>query len=403
MIPSTRSSVSAAAVSSVAAVDRDLSTHPEFGDSALITARVLARYEFGLELFAERLPRIAHLVPAIAAWDAESRRELFRDTALQLALEMAFDRLESGTLGPPDPLEELLPRVVASFSARPARGFSESQLSATARLEPFGIWVGRFDTATADPLLATLQANFRRAFLDRGLRSQCKTPDEAILGKLERACALLGAVLPGVGASALGHIAGIGILEADKEEGVLLSASGGDPIPSTMVIAPAQLENPWDAAGHLLHEGLHLKLFDVARSHALLADPDVEVDIPWRAVPFSLVRALFSFHVYVHMVFFKAAVDWTGPAFYARFGDPWAYTTRMQAMSVAKNRADDQFGRSLDRARHIGARLQGPWAGHLTEEGRGLVRWLIDCVERLVPELNPSRRPAEGQGHAARA
>ncbi|MCY1046186.1 hypothetical protein OV208_33050 [Corallococcus sp. bb12-1] len=38
------------------AADRALIAQPSFGDSPRILAKVLTRYRFGLELFAERLP-----------------------------------------------------------------------------------------------------------------------------------------------------------------------------------------------------------------------------------------------------------------------------------------------------------------------------------------------------------
>ena len=243
--------------------------------------------------------------------------------------------------------------------------------------------MGQLDQAD-DPRLQALRAN-QAASLPSTSRCLAATPE--LLAQLDRACSLLAAVLPRLGRTVLRHIAAIGVIETRLEEGSLLSASGGDVAPSTMVVSPRQLENPWDAAGHLLHEGLHLKLFDVARAHTFLRDPDVLVDIPWRKVQFTLARVVFSFHVYVHMLVFKAAVDTVGARCFEAFGEPRAVETRAQPMSVVRNDDTARFGRSIDRTRFLHERLTGPWSAHLSPDGARLVDWLVSCVERIEPEV----------------
>lgn len=135
-----------------------------------------------------------------------------------------------------------------------------------------------------------------------------------------------------------------------------------------------------------MHEGLHLKLFDVVRSHSLIRE-ERSVVIPWRAVRFTLVRALFSFHVYTHMLLFKAATEAADPAVFQRFGEPGSYQSRAHAMSVAKTDQTANYGRSLDRARFLRDKLQGEWSAGLTEEGQSLVEWLTTSLDGIEPTL----------------
>ncbi|WP_394840886.1 HEXXH motif-containing putative peptide modification protein [Pendulispora brunnea] len=381
-------SESRASLDDLAQAERALSTHAEFGDSIQIETRVLARYRFGLEVLAEYLPSLRDSVERVNDAPDEWARHFLYDPGLRLAIENALAMLERKSLRSPDLLEAWLPAAWNAIERDPDRTYSESAFapSGSVRVGPGKwSWVAPFDQ-TSDPLLQPLRRNLEAAL---PTTSTCLATSPWIIQRLDTACSLLGAVLPQLGASTLRHIAAISVIETKAEEGNLLSASGGDVAPSTMVVSPRQLENPWDAAGHLLHEGLHLKLFDVARSHALLRDPDERVEIPWRQVPFTLSRVVFSFHVYVHMLLFKAAVERRGARYFHIYGEPRAHDTRAQAMSVVRNDESARFGRAIDRTRFLYERLSGPWSSHLTRDGLRLVEWLTSSVERIEGSLRP--------------
>lgn len=368
----------------VAAADRGLSQHPDFGDSRRILAKVYARYRFGAELFAERLPGVAAVLPALNRMSDAELRSLFFDPLLRLAAEDAFTALETASLESPHPLESLLPEAIAGLPA----GLCESHMAAHWRLdsqERHWMWS---IAGSADAYAAQLQAAFDGIFAAKPEnRGRLLNPDADAQAKVQDAMALLSMLLPNCGAAALRHIGAVALLDAQLEGGIVLSAAGGDLTPSTVFISLEQLGNPWDIAGCLLHEGLHMKLFDAARSVSLALAPAETVQVPWRNVRWSIVRAIFAYHVYVHLSLFKAAAVCADRRCFDLFGDPSAYVIRPHAMSVVNNDSAAQYGRSIDRARYLGRMLEGPWSHLLSPGGKDFVRWLkssLDPVDEAV-------------------
>lgn len=362
----------------VAAADRALAAHPGFGDSGRILAKVYARYRFGTELFAQHLPQVAALQPRIEAMSDADVRRIFFDPLLRLAAEDAFSELESGQLAAPHRLETLLAQAVAALPS----GLCESHMLQRwplQSLEPHWMWS---IAGSDDPYAAQLQAAFDRIFADNPAnRGALLNPDAAAQKKVQDSMALLSLLLPNSGPAALRHVGAIALLEAQLEGGIVLSAAGGDLTPSTVFVSLDQLGNPWDIAGCLLHEGLHMKLFDAARSVSLAKAPDATIQVPWRNVRWSIVRAIFAYHVYVHLSLFKAAALVADPRCYELYGDPAAYVSRAHAMSVVHNDTAHQYGRSIDRARYLGEMLEGEWAHLLSPGGVELVRWLRGSLE----------------------
>jgi hypothetical protein len=360
----------------IRAADRAFVDHPEFGDSDRIRRRALARYQFGLELFADRLTGLRAAAAELAPDGAPLAEAVFREPVVRMLMEEAFDRLEAGTLASPDDLESLIPQLVADPGARLRHPMTVGPLA--------DIWVWSAEPSP-DPLVRRLQERTTE-LSDRGAAGLNRvTPERAMLDRIDRAFELLSALLPHVGPSAIEHIASVCVVGAQAESGTLLSASGGDELPSTIFIAPEQLDNLWDAAGHLLHEGLHLKLFDVVRSGALVSvGEDVQVEIPWRHIRWTIPRVVFSFHVYVHMVLFKAAADRLGQPLHQRFGEPRGNVRRGHAMSVVKPLDSGPYASGVARAEFLGAQLEGEWSEYLTDDGRAFTRWLLDIMSTLT-------------------
>ncbi|NVJ00163.1 hypothetical protein HV824_18815 [Myxococcus sp. AM009] len=356
----------------VQAADRALSSHPSFGDSPRILAKVLTRYRFGVELFAERLPALPRAVAAVEALsDAEARRVFF-DPLVRLTLEQAFSDLEAGRLTSPHPVEEMLPGALEALPL----GLCESRMPSRWQVGsavPKWLW----DVAQpTDAYSRALHAAFDGVF---GAKSKSGgtllSPQAKAQRTLNDSIELLSLLLPHSGASALTHVEAIALLSAKLEGGTVLSAAGGDLTPSTIFLALEELGNPWDIAGCLLHEGLHMKLFDATRSVALIAKPEETVQVPWRDIRWTSVRAVFSYHVYVHLALFKAAALTADRALTERFGDPSSYVSRPHATSVVNNDGASPYGRSVDRARFLGEMLLTEWAHLLTPQGRDFVRW----------------------------
>jgi hypothetical protein len=367
----------------VRGADRVLSEHPTFGDSSRILAKVLARYRFGAGLFAEHLPPLARAAQLIEGLgDAEARR-VFLDPLVRLALEAGFSDLEAGRLFSPHRLEDILPEALDALPL----GLCEARMPTRWRVEseePKWMWdvVG-----PASPHARALHSAFDQLFASgAGNRGSLLTPDADAQHRVEEAVALLAELLPHAGAAALRHVDAIALLSARPEGGTCLSA-GGDLTTSTVFLALEDLGNPWDIAGCLLSEGLHMKLFDAAGSVPLARRPAEMIRVPWRDVRWSIVRAVFAYHSYVHLSLFKAAALRAAPDVVERFGDPMRYATRPHAMSVVRNDEAARHGRSIDRARHLGARLRGAWSDLLTAEGKELVRWLGSSLAPVDREV----------------
>jgi hypothetical protein len=81
----------------------------------------------------------------------------------------------------------------------------------------------------------------------------------------------------------------LGLMRVRGSEGRQLSAAGGDLVPGTVVVDPTELADPWTAASTLLHEALHLRLFDISRVHSLVVRPG-RAPIPWRRGSWEIRR-----------------------------------------------------------------------------------------------------------------
>ncbi|HEY0638460.1 MAG TPA: HEXXH motif-containing putative peptide modification protein, partial [Pseudonocardiaceae bacterium] len=347
-------------------VERALAGHQDFGRSGPIARRVVARYEFLVDLLVARLPGLAAPAAELRADRDRWERLVLADPVVKRTLEDAVVRLELD-----EPIDEL-PRVFALAAGRPA---ARPDLPPTRAEEADGagdgIWVPRM-RAGSGPLTDRMDAAFRGEFLTYDDKSgTVYAGDPATARRLEPAAELLRELLPVLGPDVLGHVAAVVLVDAAGPRGRLLSASGGDGLPGVVALAPSQLADPWDTAGRLLHEGLHLKLFDVMRCFSLVADPSASATMPWRDVPWDLQRVLAAFHVYSHMVLYGTAVRRHRGRLADRFGEPGE-----RAAVSHSTGGRPGFDDAAARARHLGEELAGPLARYLTPDGRRLVRWL---------------------------
>ncbi|NEA34327.1 HEXXH motif-containing putative peptide modification protein [Streptomyces sp. SID13031] len=222
---------------------------------------------------------------------------------------------------------------------------------------------------------------FDSAFPGPGLSLPVE-PSVDQLAALSGAADLLTALLPDIGRGVLRHVGLIGLTRNDSPEGPLHSVSGGDTFPATVFLAPEKLTNPWDAAGAILHEGLHLALFEIIRCGAMyrfqVPVQEPVVLIPWRVQPWSLMRVLFALHVYVHMVLFNQVAQTAALDLRERFGEPLPGTARsMASVSVAG------FATPTERATYLAGELKSRF-GLLTRYGQDFVHWLEGALEDLI-------------------
>lgn len=368
-------------------VETRLVSHPRFGDSERILRRVAARYEFELDILAERLPAVAATRTVLAPRPDGRWSPALRDPVVRAALERALRRLEDDRLGKPDELEDVLLLVADRLAEAP-------DLMPIAAEEGAGMSTGQADdiwvVGTADepgPLMRQLHQIVLGDFLTFNQRTgRVRAADQDAVTRLDRASALLCTLLPRLGPGVLRHVAAICMLDASAENTRFLSASGGDLGPGIVVVNPVELEDPWQAAGMLLHEALHLKLFDAARCFGLIAEPRETTPIPWRQVGWDLRRVLYAFHVYSHLALFQVAIDARGAALAGEYGTPGAHVTA----SLGTNQ---EYADAAARARYLGGRLAGPLRSQLTPEGQRMVEWLLRTT---APVLGIDQPPAAG-------
>jgi hypothetical protein len=376
--------------------------HDEFGNSDVIVPTVLARYRFGLELFAERLPGVAVFLSEMAGWPEAAVHAFLDDTVVRAAMERAFIALEQGELRSPHELEWAVEAAQTLFRQTGEAGLVEHAIAYPRRVGPAGqIWFWDLERSTSPRVAAKVRENFDRSFIaGRSWKGEIAAPEPWMAETFDRAFALLVRLLPEVGASILRHFSGISLIRMELNGGRLLTGSAGDGLPRTTFISPDESRNPWDTIVHILHEGLHQKFNDIARLGALVQD-DSTVRLPWRdRAEHSMSRIMYAFHVYVHLTLYQAAVKTHGPELYGEFGALDAHPVSAHAMSVVKNEAGVPYARAVERCRYLGEQLSTTWAQRLTPDARRIVRWLLECIQPLGTEAT-AFLPAAGHGGRA--
>jgi hypothetical protein len=378
----------------IANAEKLLAGHPDFGNAELIERRAARRLLFAWEILSERLPRIATLLPSIL--NDEMWPQLVRDPVVRRATADAIQRLHTGDLDNSDDLEEVLELAVSYTTPGDQRMPSSIEGGAGFLAGPEQkIWVLGFPREVG-PLGSRLSRASVECFLEiPGLTGVLNPGSMHTVNLVDRAAGLLTALLPELGPGLLRHITALGTITAENElGGTLLSIAGGSAVPGTIGIRPDELENPWNGAGRLLHESLHLRIFNISAYTPLFstleAAKEIRIQVPWRSMPWELRRVLSAFHVYTHMVLFHKATALRGTALSHQFGDP----PDNPGVSIL---ADGSYAGPEKRLRYLAEQLLGPLAQGLTPAGRRFVQWQLAAIAPLIDlQLPPVR-----QGDAA--
>lgn len=358
--------------------DQALVMDPDFGVSAMIAERALERYRFGLELMSEAVPSLRAHVTALG--DDVLAKRVFTDPLVRILMEDSFERLFQRRLAASDASSDELAAVLHDAIACGEKGLGclEARLSPRFTVGgPSNAWLWSF-AGQDHPTVRTISERLRDAFAVEDGVAAVQPADERMAQSFSRASDLLVALLPATGRSALSHFSAIGVVEASTKWGRMASGSFGDLVPSTVFVRGDHVDNPWDTSNHLYHEGLHLKLFDVVRKSSLVYEAPL-LHIPWREEKWSIIRAVFSFHVYAHMFLYKAAIEEFGPSLHDRFGDPKSYALATHPLSPT-TKLTSEYATVEGRSRYIGNRLLGEWSQYLTADGRRLVAWLCELA-----------------------
>ncbi|MFP2925671.1 aKG-HExxH-type peptide beta-hydroxylase [Pyxidicoccus sp. 3LG] len=367
-------------------LDEWLQRHDPFGDPLRVVGRVLERYKFSLQILARKDERLRELAGRIEALDVASADLLFGDLLVRAELESAICRIESS--GPSgassESLRWLLGEALASIEQGQGLAVARRAMGRDFVVGPARrTWVWDLPeepTRVRD----LLRESIRKGFMP-GAESNVDIirPTPRMVEGLERACVLLYRLVPEMARGIFQHLHSIAVAYIRGPRGRMLTGSGGDGTPCMIFIDPDELENPWDTAGHILHEGIHLKLSDLIRTGAIVTD-DGPVELPWGRKT-SLSNCIFAFHAYAHMQVFREAVQHLGPACHAEFGAPQDHDAPAHAMSVVRNDITKPFSRAEERLDHLYERLSGPLAPRVTPYGRALVSWLWDTIRPLRP------------------
>ncbi|NUW33909.1 hypothetical protein HTZ77_21095 [Nonomuraea sp. SMC257] len=376
----------------ISRIDLALGSDPRFGSAPAIEARNLARYRLGLRVLARHHADAADRLERLSRAGDDVLRPVMYDPVLRNAFENDMAALETGK-GPTDTLAGYLASGAAEPPGGRLDGLGPCERLSRPHVRPWArhaaSWVWTDLDAGAGPqraLTPRLDELLAGTLSEDGSDSRI-TPDAAMLAALGRGADLLTELLPCAGTGVLPHVSLVGFARYDDGDESLNSISGGDPLPSTLFLAPQRLDDPWTAAETLFHEGLHLKLFDVLRTGSMVADPDRLVPIPWRTRSWTLTRVLFAMHVYAHLLLFRAAAAEASPGLRARYGPPPATEDVDRATPGSEAAARGGYTTSLERVTYLARQAAEVHGGMLTAEGREFVGWLIGAVTPLGPGI----------------
>lgn len=386
-------------VETIERLDLRLQHHEHFGSSSRIVARVIERYRFALDVFARHDARLADLGRALDALDDDAADVVFGDLLVRAELEAAISRLERPGADTRslalEPLGRLIGDALAALPRDPEACVARRAMVRAFAVGPGRTWVWDLPDESA-PVADQLRDRIRTGFMP-GAESivDIIRPTLPMVEGLERACSLLARLVPHTTDSVFRHLHSIAIANIAGPRGRLLTGSGGDGTPCMIFIDPLELANPWDTAGHILHEGIHLKLSDLIRTGSIVTD-DEPVELPWGRRT-ALSNCIFAFHAYAHMQIFRAAVHQIGPRYHAEFGAPHEYRAPAHAMSVVNNSDVSPFARAQERLDYLHEQLAGALAPRVTPHGRALVAWLWDAIQPLQELAGAPAEPSAAE------
>ncbi|WP_371619919.1 HEXXH motif-containing putative peptide modification protein [Streptomyces sp. NBC_00454] len=357
-----------------------------FADSAAIEARNLARYRLGLSLLGARDSRHAPVLHALALAGDDQLLPVLVDPVLRNAFEDDTACLENGAF-----TASALGGYLADDAWQlPADGTGpcESLMRTPARPWPGNgaawVWTGLRAPVSQQAMAERLRELCRNSFEpDSQTEPYDATPE--MVEALRQGADLLTSLLPQIGPSVLRHVSLIGFSDGESADGPLQSLSGGDPLPSAILMSPGRLADPWTTAETLLHEAAHLKLFDVLRSCSLVEDGTAQVPIPWRQSSWSFIRVLVALHFYAHLTVFQSAARAAAPELIARYGPPPADEVIDEPTPGSPAAALGTHRTVLERLTYLAEQALSAGHGQVTPEGRRFVHWLLDGIEHCEP------------------
>jgi hypothetical protein len=382
------------ALDSLRQIENALAAEAPFADWHEIVNRTITFYERALDLLATRLPAAVDLLSALRSAPPERRYRVLGDPAVRTALNDALARHKRGILHSPDEAEDILREVAPLLASNAALAPSELGAPEQMRIgvEPYHAAVWRNEREETQ-VSRRFQQLFERE-ISTSISSSptvLRSPDDQLSKNLTEGAALLAELLPEAGRSAMAHVHLVALVDvadcrkwhaqirADLCQNVSTHA-----IPGTIFLSPSPLKSPWHAAEALFHEAGHKKLSDLVFTRSIFAPGYSEKNSPtipalwnrslsWNSADWSIDRALFAFHVYVHLGLFFALVAERAAELEPRFGPLCGMNPHQSARGA------------YNKARYLGREIRRLADNTLGADGRTFVDWMMNVLDRLDP------------------
>lgn len=374
----------------LAGIERELACQRPYADFRSVSDRAFSYYLRGLGILGQREPAAGSLADSLRAAPDPRRLAVLGDPVIRVAINDGLEAVKRGTCdanGRGEILTDARMHLLSSRSGPPTAPCSPAWPARDSFALGTAIWcpeehaallAGRFAALFTEEIAGSVSS--RPAIL--------RAPGTALAGHLERGKELLTRLLPTLSRSVLAHVSVVAVVDtADRSQWSrrtrpnLCQNVSTHAIPATIFLSPTPLSGPWLAAEALLHEAAHKKLSDLVLTRPIFRTgfdsstaPTVSAlwnrDLSWNPAAWSADRALFAFHVYVHLALFFASVDLHRERLAEEFGDP------PSNFAVGLDRA-------LDRASYLGRHLADGLRPALGSDGRELVAWLTAVAERF--------------------
>lgn len=358
-------------------VEQAMASQKPFGDDLHILDVRRDHLIQQLEQLAPDLPAAGELLDAVAHSSTGDHRRLFTETTLRSAIRHAHKHLTSASPRGPRLLGLTDCAAIFTTAARYVEcGGTDTPLQdgSLVRLGPRPhhgwIWHDEHPDDT-----------FGRAFrelIDHRYKKLPTTPDAGSIEKLTTGVRLLEELLPSLAPSALHHAHIVGCVPNS------FFGSSSRPDLGGMLLLNQSLGSPWWVAEHVLHESMHLKLYDLLGGDTLIPSSggmyvERPVITPWNPSLLSGAnrwhpwRVLAAFHVYVHMALLSTVAERREPELEGTYGP-------LSGMIESH--------RAKARARYLGRKLSQCW-NELGAVGQGLAHWLRSLLDILDPAPAP--------------
>ena len=361
------------------AVEAEFAGHPLFGDTRSILDRERALSLLQLEAVSRGRPLLQELC-------LELRQERNQRAAIDILKDPVVassivDLLRvGGERFPSDETEAVFAAVLRHLRNRtpgmPVAAGCAVHFRPNDSTPPIALWDPSASQSPVKRRFDSLIKTFYFGYFSR-IGAILERPEPAFAKVLERGYDLLAIILPELSVSVLAHTCLIGIFSWRSASGTRSVTFPA--LPSTMFFSNVS-NTPWGTAASLLHEALHNKLTDIVALRSVIlpavAHGPKKIRAIWHAdhprmnADWTIRRAYYAFHVYVHMALFFARIERLEAPPSADFGaPPMGFERRLEI--------------ALGRAGYLGEELAAHADRYFTRDGRMLFAWLQDMLSRI--------------------